>query len=71
MGDRRVSGRGRVARIAAEPPMQGGLAEIVELLGGESEGSRRFLGGLIAGALVGAALAGTAVLRRRGGGGPR
>jgi hypothetical protein len=71
MGDRRMSGRGREARIAGERPMQGGLAELVELLGGESEGSRRFLGGLIAGALVGAALAGTALLRRRGGGGAR
>jgi hypothetical protein len=71
MGDRRMSGRGREARIAGEPPMQGGLAELMELLGGESEGSRRFIGGLIAGALVGAALAGTALLRRRGGGGAR
>jgi len=71
MRDRRVSDRGRVARIAAEPPLQGGLADLLDLLGGESEGSRRFLGGLIAGALVGAAVAGTAVLRRRGGGGAR
>ena len=55
MGDRRVSDRGRVARIAGEPPMPGGLAELAELLGGESDRSRRFLGGLIAGALVGAA----------------
>jgi hypothetical protein len=51
--------------------MPGGLAELMELLGGESEGSRRFLGGLIAGALVGAALAGSALLRHRGGGGAR
>ncbi len=71
MGDRRVSDRGRVARIAGEPPAQGGLAELADLLGGESEGSRRFLGGIIAGALVGAAVAGTALLRRRGGGGAR
>ena len=71
MGDRRVSDRGRVARIAGERPTQGGLTELVDLLGGESEGSRRFLGGLIAGALVGAALAGSAFLRRRGGGGAR
>ncbi len=71
MGDRRVGDRRRVARIAGEPPVPGGLAEVMDLLGGESEGSRRFLGGLIAGALVGAALAGTALLRRRGGGSAR
>lgn len=71
MGDPRVSDRGRVARITGQPPMQGGLAELADLLGGESEGSRRFIGGLIAGALVGAALAGMALLRRRGGGGSR
>ncbi len=71
MGDPRVSDRGRVARITGQPPMQGGLAQLGEILGGESEGSRRFLGGLIAGALVGAALAGTALLRRSGGGGAR
>ena len=71
MGDRRARDRGRVARIAGEPPVRSGLAELVDLLGGESEGSRRFIGGLIAGALVGAALAGTSLLRRRGAGGPR
>lgn len=71
MGERRVRDRGRVARIAGERPRPGGLAELMDLLGGESEGSRRFLGGLIAGALVGAALAGSAFLRRRGGGGVR
>ena len=71
MGDRRVSDRGLVAQIAGEPPAQGVLTELTDLLGGESEGSRRFLGGIIAGALVGAAVAGTALLRRRGGGGAR
>ncbi len=71
MGDRRVSDRGRAARMAGEPPAQGVFTEVVDLLGGESEGSRRFLGGIIAGALVGAALAGTALLRRRAGGGAR
>ena len=71
MGNRRVSDRGRVVRIEGAPPVPGGLAELADLLGGESDGSRRFLGGLIAGALVGAALAGTAFLRRRGGGDAR
>ena len=71
MGDRRVSDEGLVARIAGEPPAQGALTELMDLLGGESEGSRRFLGGIIAGALVGAAVAGTALLRRRAGGGAR
>jgi hypothetical protein len=41
------------------------LAELADLLGGESTRSKRFLGGLIAGALAGAALAGAALLRRR------
>ena len=57
--------------MTGEPPAQGVFTEVVDLLGGESEGSRRFLGGIIAGALVGAALAGTALLRRRAGGGAR
>ena len=35
-----------------------------ELLGGESPRSRRFLGGLVAGALVGAAIAGSTIWRR-------
>lgn len=71
MGDRRVSDRGRAARVVDEPPTQGVFTEVVDLLGGESEGSRRFLGGIIAGALVGAALAGTTLLRRRAGRGVR
>jgi hypothetical protein len=71
MGDRRVSDEGLVARIAGESPAQGVLAELTDLLGGESEGSRRFLGGIIAGALVGAAVVGTALLRRRARGGAR
>ena len=41
------------------------LAELAELVGGESARSRTFLGGLAIGALVGAALAGTAAVRRR------
>ena len=42
-----------------------GLVALADLLGGESSRSKRFLGGLVAGALVGAALAGTSLLRRR------
>ena len=43
------------------------LAELADLLGGESSRSKRFLGGLVVGALAGAALAGvTALSRRRG-----
>jgi hypothetical protein len=41
------------------------LADLAELLGGESPRSRQFLGGLVAGALAGAALAGFAAARRR------
>jgi hypothetical protein len=41
--------------------------DLADLLGGDSDRSRRFLGGLIAGALVGAAVAGGALLQRRGG----
>lgn len=48
-----------------DPRPLGGLADLADLLGGESDRSRRFLGGLIAGALVGAAVAGAALMRRR------
>ena len=41
------------------------LAELAELLNGESAGSRRFLGGLALGALVGAAIAGSTIWQRR------
>jgi hypothetical protein len=41
------------------------LAELADLLGGESSRSKRFLGGLVVGALAGAALAGATVLSRR------
>jgi hypothetical protein len=41
------------------------LAELAELLGGESPRSRRFLGGLVIGALAGAAAVGLAALARR------
>ena len=54
---------------AAVPRPLGSLADLSELLGGDTNRSRRFLGGLVAGALVGAAIAGTAALRLRGKGG--
>jgi hypothetical protein len=41
------------------------LAELAEILNGESAGSRRFLGGLALGALVGAAIAGSTIWQRR------
>lgn len=47
------------------PRPLGALADLAELLGGDSPRSRRFLGGMVAGALVGAALAGSVLLRRR------
>lgn len=50
----------------AGPRPLGGLADLAELLAGDTDRSRRFLGGLLAGALVGAALAGGSLLRRRG-----
>jgi len=49
----------------------GSIGELADLLGGESDRSRRFLGGLVAGALVGAAIAGSALVRRRWSGSPR
>jgi len=47
------------------PRPLGGLADLAELLGGDTQRSRRFLGGLVVGALVGAAVAGGSLLRRR------
>lgn len=41
------------------------LTELAELLGGESTRSRTFLGGLVLGALAGAALAGSLAARRK------
>jgi hypothetical protein len=52
------------------PRPLGSLADLSELLGGDTHRSRRFLGGLVVGALVGAALAGGSMLRRRRGNGP-
>lgn len=65
-GQDRESGR-RLQRSGGPRPL-GGLADLADLLGGESERSRRFLGGLAAGALVGAALAGAVLFRRQPGG---
>lgn len=50
---------------AADPGVAGVLGEIAELLGGETGRSRRFLRGLVAGALVGAAITGGSLRRRR------
>jgi hypothetical protein len=47
------------------PRPLGGLADLAELLAGETPNSKRFLRGLVAGALVGATLAGSSLLRRR------
>jgi hypothetical protein len=52
------------APIAGPRPL-GGLADLADLLGGESAGSRRFITGLIAGAVVGAIMAGGSLVRRR------
>jgi len=41
------------------------LADLAALLEGDSARSRRFLGGLMVGALVGAAVAGGSLFRRR------
>ncbi len=49
-------------RAAGLRPL-GSLADLAELLGGDTNRSRRFLGGLVAGALVGAAVAGGALLQ--------
>ena len=48
------------------PRPLGNLADLAELLRGETPASRTFLGGLAAGAIVGAVLAGGSLLRRRG-----
>jgi hypothetical protein len=54
---------------AVGPQLVGGLAALAELLGGESQRSRTFLGGLVIGALVGAAVAGGSFIRHRPRGG--
>jgi len=65
MNDERPEGDRRVALPTGPIPL-GGLADLAELLGGESARSRKFLGGLVIGALVGAAVAGGSFLRHRG-----
>ncbi len=57
-------------RPTAPRPL-GSLGDLAELLGGDSDRSRRFLGGIAVGALVGAAVAGAAFMRRRRNEGPR
>jgi hypothetical protein len=70
MGDERPDAKRRGFTTGAAgstgPDMRplGGLADLAELLGGDTSRSQRFLGGLVIGALVGAALAGGTLLRR-------
>ncbi len=58
------------SRSTAPRPL-GGLGDLADLLGGDSDRSRRFLGGIAAGALLGAAVAGAALVQRRRREGPR
>jgi hypothetical protein len=51
-------------RMTGPRPL-GSLGDLAELLDGRSHRSQRFLGGLVVGALVGAAVAGTTMLRKR------
>ena len=53
--------------VIAGPRPLGGLADLADLLAGDTPRSKRFLGGLVVGALVGAAIAGSSLLRRRQG----
>ena len=64
MGDSDLDPRA-VTRHSTDPRPLGGLADLAELVGGDSDRSKRFMGGLMAGALVGAAIAGSLLLRRR------
>ena len=52
---------------STSPRPLGGLGDLAELLGGDSDRSKRFLGGIAVGAMVGAAIAGAALMRRRRG----
>jgi len=55
----------RAATRVTGPRPLGAITDLAELLGGESPRSRKFLGGLVIGSLVGAAIAGSSLLRRR------
>jgi hypothetical protein len=57
--------RRRFPSRTTTPRPLGGLGDLAELLGGDSDRSRRFLGGIAVGAMVGAAVAGAALMRRR------
>lgn len=59
---RRVAAKPRAE--VADTDLPAPLAEVLELLAGESAASRTFIGGLVLGALVGAALAGGTLVRR-------
>jgi hypothetical protein len=61
--DRPAALPGAGPRPGAGPTGLGGLADLADLLGGDSPRSHRFLGGLVVGALVGAALAGGSLVR--------
>jgi hypothetical protein len=52
-------------RLTGPRPL-GPIADLADLLAGETPSSRTFITGLIAGALVGAAVAGGSWIRRRG-----
>jgi hypothetical protein len=65
MGDSGNQDLGAVTRRSSDPRPLGGLADLAELVGGDSERSKRFMGGLVAGAVVGAAIAGALLVRRR------
>lgn len=62
---RRRPGDGRDNPGGAAAAAAGALADAATLLTGEGRISRTFLGGVIAGALVGAALAGATLVRNR------
>jgi hypothetical protein len=67
MGDRSLREAPHAGAPAGLHPLDA-VADLVELVGGEGDRSRRFLGGVVAGALVGAAIvgaAGAAIVRRR------
>jgi hypothetical protein len=69
MSNQRRTDAGPANSPIAPPPPLGQLSDLAELLGGDSARSRRFLGGLVAGAVVGAAVAGGSLFRRRARGG--